>query len=225
MKLFSRIFGALLLTLAVALPAQADDSQLWTSLGVEKKLPNDFSLLGELIYRQSEEVGDFVVLSNRLGVGYKATDSLKLVYFFESRNADRPTSSEVRNIFQVGHDTKFEHLKLGLRGRYELRRFGGETEYLQRFRARVKADFTSLEFAGWTPMAYAEQMHISNTVGTRLAGGQERRLQAGLSRSLLGGKFEIAYTDRVVTTPAREGIEKTESPYQVYNMSLKFDLD
>ncbi len=205
--------------------AHGDDSQLWTALGAEKKLDDKFSVLGEFNYRQSKDVNDFVVMSNRLGVGYKAIDTVKLAYIFESRTTDSSKNNEVRNIFQITQENKFEHFKLGFRGRWELRRFADSPAYMNRFRLLAKVDLNVLKFYDWTPLVSTEMKHISNGVGSRQAGSQEYRVQVGLSRPLLGGKFEIAYMDRRTTKPSTPTTPKSEEKYHVVVTSLKFDLD
>ena len=204
--------------------ARASDrkEQTWSSLKISSAMNEQMSLLGEIINRYSHDSDDFTTRSVRVGLQYKFENELKYAFIMENRTASSDANDEIRIIHQLGYSWKLEKMKISTRGRLEQREFSDTRSIANRIRARVKANGTGYEWKGLRPFGLVEYFYGANEVPGRPEGGEELRLQAGVSFKALGGRASISYLDRTVKTPSYQGAPSSETDYGIIDLGLSW---
>jgi len=216
------VFGFLFLcTVLAAVVAKADDSETWGSLQVEQEINDKWGTYGELILRHSQAIDEYRVLGTRFGFTYKFMEGWRAAYLAENRSTDAQRNNEFRNITQVSGRYDWDAFRLSTRARWETRKFADSEAWMNRFRLQFRGDVKAFEIAGVTPFLSTEQFYIANSVGTRRAGSQENRSQVGLSTEFWGAGWDLAYMNRRVYQPGRNGQSSNETRYNVFNIVAK----
>lgn len=215
----------LIITIGQQALALEKDTQYWTSQSLSKKIDDQWTALGEIIYRHSVDKGEPVTESFRVGASYKLESEHVLGVLLENRKTDNSNNHEQRLLGQVAKRFKFESVDLSARFRQELRKFASDSELMNRSRILARLDFKNARFAGITPFISEEFYYILNSVGSRAAGTIELRLSLGLSYNFnetFG--LEVGYLDRRIFTPKSSNMAAQERLYQVAFVNMRYNF-